>query len=106
MPVETARAALNDAVNEKASGTLGLANKHGNILRWTAELQAEVQLETAQAHRQSMTALETAMNVFTAASNKGSEALTKATNKLVLATWVLAAVAAVQALVVWFGRPG
>ena len=38
------------------------------------------------------------MNTFTEAGNKGSEALTKATNKLVVATQVLAAVAAVQAL--------
>ncbi len=69
----------------------------------TGVLQAAVTKSNAELQQKSMTALEAAMRAFTDASNKGSEALTKATNKLVVATWVLGVVATIQTLVMIIG---
>ena len=83
---------------------------------YTARLQAAVAGESVKSQEKSMAALEAAMRAFTKASDEGSKALTeasrqgseelgKATHRLVIATWVLAGVAAVQALAMIFGGP-
>ena len=101
MPVPTVEVALTDLQNftQGAAGgmTVGLPRR-------VAILHAAVEVANSKLQRDSTASLETAMDAFTDASNKGSDALTRATNKLVMATWVLAGVAAVQALVMFLAE--
>ena len=95
MPIPTSQQAYDELIRS-VGGAIGHPRVGGDV--HAAVLGAAVQIESVGGLRDSMASLERAMGDFTDASRSGSEALTKVTNRLVIATWILAGVAAVQAV--------